>query len=150
VKRSVREYKRDVSIKELQEVHARCHPHGGEPEEVPASPSADALTACDNPEMVITAPAAQTVKAPPANPARGDDFDRPDDDPPAGSAPIRPKGPNPPQTPKCGNALDYNNLQSSPGMQVAYYGLLGTNYFLDFSIFLNSFKKSLFKIRGSF
>jgi integrase/recombinase XerD len=111
-----------VSIKALQEVHARCHPHGGEPEEVPASPPGDDLTASEVPEMVITAPAAETVKAPPANPAWGDDFERPDDDPPAGNAPIRPKGPDSPKTPKSGNLLHVNDLQSSTGMQVAYYG----------------------------
>ncbi len=33
-----------VSIKALQEVHARCHPHGGMPEELPPSPPAAALT----------------------------------------------------------------------------------------------------------
>jgi RHS repeat-associated protein len=96
--------------------------HGGEPEEVPASPPADALSDYEIPEMVITAPAAETVKAPPANIDRGDDSDRPDDDPPAGSAPIRPKGPDSPQTLKPGNLLVVNDLRPSSGMQVAYYG----------------------------
>jgi RHS repeat-associated protein len=72
--------------------------------------------------MVIAAPAAETLKAPSTDIARGDDFDRPDDDPPAGSAPIRPKGPNPPKTPKSGNALVANDLQSSHEMRVACYG----------------------------
>jgi RHS repeat-associated protein len=111
-----------VNIKALQEVHARCHPHGGEPEEVPASPPGDALTACEAPEMVITAPAPIFSEVAPAPTARVDDSDRPDDDPPAGSAPIRPKGPDSPQTPECGHPLAANDLQSSPGMQVAYYG----------------------------
>jgi RHS repeat-associated protein len=96
--------------------------HGGEPEEVPASPPADALSDYEIPEMVITAPAAETVKAPPANIDRGDDSDRPDDDPPAGSAPIRPKGPDSPQTLKSGKLLFVNDLRPRSGMQVAYYG----------------------------
>jgi integrase/recombinase XerD len=111
----------NVSIKALQEVHARCHPHGGEPEEVPASPPGDALTASEDPEMVITAPTPIFSEVVPAPAAWGDDFDRPDDDPSAGSAPILPKGPNPPETPKSFKALAANDLHSSPGMQVAYY-----------------------------
>jgi integrase/recombinase XerD len=121
-----------VSIKALQEVHARCHPHGGEPEEVLASPPAAVLAACDTTEMLVTAPApilAEVASEPLASEplaseptARPDDSDRPDDDPPAGSAPIRPKEPNPPQTPGTGNELEHKDLQSSPGMQVAYYG----------------------------
>jgi RHS repeat-associated protein len=92
------------------------------PEEVPASPPPAVLTACKNPEMVITASAAEVLKAPPAIAAWGDDSDRPNDDPPAGSAPIRPERPDAPQTPKSGNSLTTNDLQSSPGMQVAWYG----------------------------
>jgi integrase/recombinase XerD len=112
-----------VNIKALQEVHARCHPHGGDPvQEVPASPPGDALTACEVTEMVITAPDAETLKVRPATAARGDDSDRQDEDPPAGSAPVQPKGPDSPQTPKNGEALAANDLQSSPGMQVAWYG----------------------------
>jgi RHS repeat-associated protein len=72
--------------------------------------------------MVITAPDAETLKVRPATAARGDDSDRPDDDPPAGSAPIQPKGPDSPKTPNSGNLLATNALQSSPGMQVAWYG----------------------------
>ncbi len=72
--------------------------------------------------MVITAPTPIFSEVVPAPAARGDDFDRQDDDPPAGSAPIQPKGPDSPQTPKNGEALAANDLQSSPGMQVAWYG----------------------------
>ena len=112
-----------VNIKALQEVHARCHPHGGDPvQQVPASPPGDTLTASENPEMVITSPDAETLKACPATAAQGDDCDRQDDDPPAGSAPIRPKGPNPPKLPDSLNSLIINGLESSSGMQVAWYG----------------------------
>jgi RHS repeat-associated protein len=72
--------------------------------------------------MVITAPAAETLKAPPAIAGRGDNSDRPDDDPPAGNAPIRPKGPNPPKSPNSDKGLILNGLRSSAGMQVAWYG----------------------------
>ena len=59
--------------------------------------------------------------APPTS-ARGDDSDRPDDEQPAGSAPLRPHGPNSAQSPKTGTALPINDLRPSIGMQVAYYG----------------------------
>lgn len=72
--------------------------------------------------MVITSPDAETLKACPATAAQGDDCDRQDDDPPAGSAPIRPKGPNPPKLPDSLNSLIINGLESSSGMQVAWYG----------------------------
>jgi RHS repeat-associated protein len=72
--------------------------------------------------MVITSPDAATLKTRPATSARGDDSDRPDDEPPAGSAPNRPQGPDSPQTPKDGESLAFKDLQPSPGMQVAYYG----------------------------
>jgi RHS repeat-associated protein len=72
--------------------------------------------------MVITAPDAETLKACPAPAARGDDSDRPDDDPPVGGAPIQPKGPNPPKYQDFGYGLSFNGLGSSPGMQVAWYG----------------------------
>jgi RHS repeat-associated protein len=72
--------------------------------------------------MVITSPDAETLKAFPAIAARGDDSDRPDDDPPVGGAPVQPKGPDLPQTPKSGNLLVANNLRSPSGMQVACYG----------------------------
>jgi hypothetical protein len=72
--------------------------------------------------MVITAPDAETLKVRPATAARGDDSDRPDDDPPAGNAPIRPKGPDSPRTPKSGNLLIANDLPLPSGMQVAWYG----------------------------
>ncbi len=112
-----------VSIKALQEVHARCHPHGGELSlEVPASPPPAALPACENPEMVITAPAAEIVEVPPPTSARGDNSDRPDDDPSAGGAPLSPKGPKPPSPPKSGCELHINDLSQSPKMQVVYYG----------------------------
>ncbi len=112
-----------VNIKALQEVHARCHPHGGDPvQEVPASPPGDPLTAYENPEMVTTAPEAETLKACPATAARGDDSDRPDDDPPVGGAPVQPKGPNPPKYPDSGYGLSINGLGISPQMQVAWYG----------------------------
>ncbi len=112
-----------VNIKALQEVHARCHPHGGEPvQQVPASPPGDTLTACEAPEMVITAPDAETLKVCPAIAARGDDSDRPDDDPPVGGAPVQPKGPNPPKLPNSGKHLSINGLSRSPEMQVAWYG----------------------------
>jgi RHS repeat-associated protein len=91
-------------------------------QEVPASPPPATLKACEAPEMVITAPTQIFSEVVPAPAARGDDSDRQDDDPPAGSAPIQPKGPDSPQTPKNGEALAANDLQSSPGMQVAWYG----------------------------
>jgi RHS repeat-associated protein len=71
--------------------------------------------------MVFAAPASETLETSPAA-AWGDDSDRPDDDPPAGSAPIRPKRPIPPHTPKIANALALYAFQSSPGIQVACYG----------------------------
>ena len=111
-----------VSIKALQEVHARCHPHGGMPEKVPASPPPAVLTACENPEMVITTPAAEIVEVPPPTSARGEDSDRPDDDPPAGGAPVSPTGPKSPSPPKSGSELHINDLSQSPKIQVVYYG----------------------------
>ena len=72
--------------------------------------------------MVITAPDAEILKACPATAARGDDSDRPDDDLPAGSAPIRPEGPNPPKSANSLKGLSINGLGSSPAMQVAWYG----------------------------
>ena len=72
--------------------------------------------------MVITAPDAETLNVRPATAARGDDSDRPDDDPPAGSAPIRPEGPNPPKSPDSFNSLSINGLGIPPQMQVAWYG----------------------------
>ncbi len=111
-----------VSIKALQEVHARCHPHGGMPEEVPASPPPAVLTACENPEMVITAPAAEILEVSPPTSARGVDSDRPDDDPPVGGAPVSPKGPKSPSPPKLDRELHINDLSQSPKMQVVYYG----------------------------
>ena len=72
--------------------------------------------------MVITAPDAETLKVRPATAARGDDSDRQDEDPPAGSAPIRPKGPNPPKSPDSGKGLSINGLNRSLEMQVAWYG----------------------------
>ena len=111
-----------VSIKALQEVHARCHPHGGMPEEVPASPASAALTACEIPEMVITAPAAEILEVSPPTSARGDDSDRPDDDPPVGGAPVSPKGPKSPSPPKLDRELHINDLSQLPKMQVVYYG----------------------------
>jgi RHS repeat-associated protein len=71
--------------------------------------------------MVFAAPASESLETSPAA-AWGDDSDRPDDDPPAGSAPIRPKRPIPPHTPKIANALALYAFQSSPGIQVACYG----------------------------
>ena len=111
-----------VSIKALQEVHARCHPHGGMPEEVPASPASAALTACEIPEMVIAAPAAEILEVSPPTSARGDDSDRPDDDPPVGGAPVSPKGPKSPSPPKLDRELHINDLSQLPKMQVVYYG----------------------------
>ncbi len=99
------------------------HPHGGEPrEKVPASPPGDTLTACENPGMVITSPEAETLKARPAIAARGDDSDRPDDDPPAGSAPVLPKRPNPPKSPDSRKWLSIKGVSGYPEMQVAWYG----------------------------
>jgi RHS repeat-associated protein len=72
--------------------------------------------------MVITAPDAETLKVCPAIAARGDDSDRPDDDPPVGGAPVQPKGPNPPKFPDSGKHLSINELSRSPEMQVAWYG----------------------------
>jgi RHS repeat-associated protein len=72
--------------------------------------------------MVITAPDAETLKVRPATAARGDDSDRQDEDPPAGSAPVQPKGPNPPKSPDSGKGLSINGLLESPQMQVAWYG----------------------------
>jgi RHS repeat-associated protein len=72
--------------------------------------------------MVINAPAAETLNVRPATAARGDDSDRQDDEPPAGNAPIRPEGPNPPKSPDMFNSLIINGLRSSPEMQVAWYG----------------------------
>jgi RHS repeat-associated protein len=72
--------------------------------------------------MVITAPDAETLNVRPATAARGDDSDRQDEDPPAGSAPVQPKGPNPPKSPDSGKGLSINGLLESPQMQVAWYG----------------------------
>ena len=112
-----------VSIKALQEVHARCHPHGGELSlEVPASPPPAALPACERPEMVISAPAAEILEVSPPTSARGEDSERPDDAPPAGGTPVSPKGPKPPSPPRPGSELHINDLSQSPKMQVFYYG----------------------------
>jgi RHS repeat-associated protein len=72
--------------------------------------------------MVQAATAPDIVRARPARLTGDADSGRPDDDPPAESAPIRPERPIPPQTPKSGHSLTTNDLQSSPGMQVAWYG----------------------------
>jgi RHS repeat-associated protein len=72
--------------------------------------------------MVITAPDAENLKVRPVIAARGDDSDRPDDDPPAGSALFQLKRPNPPTSPDSSNRLSSNDFAISPGMQVAWYG----------------------------
>lgn len=112
-----------VSIKALQEVHARCHPHGGEPElEVPASPPAAALTICDTTKMVIVATAPVAKESSPKTATNRADPGHPDDEPPAGNAPILPKGPVSPKTPGFGKSLETNDLNGSENMQVRYYG----------------------------
>jgi RHS repeat-associated protein len=72
--------------------------------------------------MIEAATAPDIVRARPTRFTGDADSSRLEDNPPAGSAPIRPERPDAPQTPKSGNSLTTNDLQSSPGMQVAWYG----------------------------
>ena len=111
-----------VSIKALQEVHARCHPHGGMPEELPPSPPAAALTICDATEMVIVATAPIAKESSPKTATNRADPGHPDDEPPAGNAPILPNGPVSPKTHGFGKSLETNDLNGSENMQVRYYG----------------------------
>jgi integrase/recombinase XerD len=111
-----------VSIRALQEVHARCHPHGGWPEEVPASPPADTLTDCKTSEMVTAATAPVTLESSLMAVQRRGNPDHTDDEPPAGNAPIRPQGPVSPKTPGFGKPLKTSALNKSESMQVRYYG----------------------------
>jgi integrase/recombinase XerD len=111
-----------VSIKALQEVHARCHPHGGMPEEVPASPASAALTSCETPEMVIAAPTSEALETSPKTAVDGASPDHTDDDPPGGGAELPPKGPIPPDAPRFDMKLKIKDLADPPEMQVVYYG----------------------------
>jgi integrase/recombinase XerD len=111
-----------VSIRALQEVHARCHPHGGSPKEVPASPPADTLTGCGTSEMVTAATAPVTLESSLMAVQKRGNPDHTDDEPPASNAPFRPQGPIAPKTPAFCKTLNTSALNESESMQVRYYG----------------------------
>lgn len=85
-----------VSITALQEVHGRCHPRGGEPVKVPDSPTPCAQAPSKIQEVEILPSSAEGRLSCPAFEPFAAARDLPDDEPPAGSAPIEPKRPNPP------------------------------------------------------
>jgi RHS repeat-associated protein len=141
-----------VNIQALQEVHARCHPHGklpsdssadgsdgsnklvNDPERPPVPPASGyliELSSCPKPDDGLsTVPAMTTVMPHPATSPEPPISGSPppgDDDPPAGIGTRR--RPNRPRTPgprKYGNTLAINRLDSNCAdeetMHVACYG----------------------------
>ncbi|PAW75658.1 MAG: hypothetical protein B9S38_00745 [Verrucomicrobiia bacterium Tous-C4TDCM] len=72
--------------------------------------------------MVIVATAPIAKESSPKTATNRADPGHPDDEPPAGNAPILPNGPVSPKTPGFCKSLETNDLNGSENMQVRYYG----------------------------
>ena len=111
-----------LNIRELQKVHARCHPHGRHEESIAPShpPHGHASSAAS--EMLIAATAPTLPLDRPSIGRNSGDPGPPDGNPPTGSPPNRPKPPKPQNPVGIHNELTFRELENSRESDLTYYG----------------------------